>query len=72
MRRDIVARASCPCVARPSRPRYAEQQGRDALATNGNANENTPESRLNMQTKLDLWLAQQNAPSVEPLEAMAG
>jgi len=38
----------------------------------GHATGTTPESWLNMQTKLDLWLAQQHAPSVERLEAMAG
>ena len=38
----------------------------------GRATGTTPESWLNMQTKLDLWLAQQHAPSVEPLEAIAG
>ena len=38
----------------------------------GRATGTTPESWLNMQTKLDLWLAQQHAPSVELLEAIAG
>lgn len=32
----------------------------------------TPESWLNMQAKLDLWLAQQHAPRVERLEVIAG
>ncbi|UCD50603.1 MAG: HigA family addiction module antidote protein [Phycisphaerales bacterium] len=29
----------------------------------------TPESRLNMQVKLDLWKTERNAPRVEKLEA---
>jgi len=38
---------------------------RVAQATN-----TTPESWLNMQVKLDLWKAEQNAPRVEKLEAV--
>jgi len=38
----------------------------------GKATGTTPESWLNMQAKLDLWIAQQHAPRVEPLEAIAG
>ena len=38
----------------------------------GKATGTTPESWLNMQAKLDLWLAQQHAPSVERLEVIAG
>ncbi len=37
----------------------------------GKATGTTPESWLNMQAKLDLWLAQQHAPRVERLEAIA-
>ena len=38
----------------------------------GKATGTTPESWLNMQAKLDLWLAQQHAPRVKRLEAIAG